>query len=288
MRLIRFLFISHLLALCFGLAGLLVALPNPQLWADSRNAAWIFGVSMQYAGPLHILLGAATMLVFGLRLVGARKTLIFFLAATTLSLGFELLGTGTGWPFGAYAYTSGLGWKIGGRVPYTIPLSWFYMGFAAYLLAQHIVGARRPWRTIALGVWLLTVWDLVLDPAMAHPQLPMQFWVWHETGPYFGMPIKNFVGWSVTGLVFMALSRWLWRTDLDPTSYPVSIPLGMYAVNMGFASLLSVSVGLWQPLLLAAVCGLLPALLAWWRQPRPAVYTSVGDSQSAPARLGER
>ena len=117
MRLVHFLFIIHLLALCFGLAGMLVALPNPQLWAESRDAAWIFGVSMQYAGSLHILLGAATLLVFGLRLVGARKTLIFFIAATTLSLGFELLGTGTGWPFGAYSYTSGLGWKIGGRVP---------------------------------------------------------------------------------------------------------------------------------------------------------------------------
>jgi putative membrane protein len=286
MRSIRFLFISHLLALCFGLVGLLVALPNPQLWADSRNAAWIFGVSMQYAGSLHILLGAATMLVFGLRLVGVRKTLIFFLAATSLSLGFELLGTGTGWPFGAYAYTGGLGWKIGERVPYTIPLSWFYMGFAAYLLAQHIAGPRRPWHMVALGVWFLTIWDLVLDPAMAHPRLPTQFWVWHETGPYFGMPIKNFVGWSVTGLAFMALSRWLWRADLDPTSYPVAIPLGMYAANMAFATALSMSVGLWQPPLLAGVCGLLPVLLAWWRQQHGAVYTPAGESQ--PARLGER
>jgi carotene biosynthesis associated membrane protein len=282
MRTVRFLFIGHLLALCFGLAGLRIALPNPQLWSGSPGAAWVFAGGMQYAGSLHILLGAATLFVFGLRLIGVRKTLIFFIAAVTISLSSELLGTGTGWPFGAYSYTGGLGWKIAGRVPFTIPLSWFYMGFAAYLLAQHIAGERRPWRTIALAVWLLTIWDLALDPAMAHPRLPVQFWVWHETGPYFGMPIKNFAGWSATALAFMAFSRWLWHADLDPTSYTAAIPLGVYAANMGFATVLSVSVGLWQPPLLAIVCGLLPALLVW-RQPRPLVYTPAGDSRSAPA-----
>ena len=57
------------------------------------------------------------------------------------------------------------------------------------------------------------VWDLVLDPAMAHETLPVTFWVWNQTGPYFGMPVQNFVGWAGTALLFMGLSRWLWRID---------------------------------------------------------------------------
>ncbi len=84
---------------------------------------------------------------------------------------------------------------------------------------------------------------------MAHESLRVQFWVWDQTGPYFGMPIKNFIGWSVTGLLFMAISRALWRRDIDPASLPMRVPLAVYAANVAFAMVLSAGVGLWVPIL---------------------------------------
>jgi putative membrane protein len=89
------------------------------------------------------------------------------------------------------------------------------------------------------------------------------------------MPVQNFVGWTATGALFMAVSRAVWRTDPDPARIPASFPLAMYAINMGFAVALSASVGLWIPVALALLLGLLPALLAlappgWWtRHTRP-------------------
>jgi putative membrane protein len=264
--LLQLLLLGHVAALLFGLGGLLIALPNPELWADSAFAVRVYNFGMTYAGSLHIILGAAAMLVFGLCYVGVGRTLTFFVLATTLSLSFELIGTGTGWPFGNYAYTSFLGYKVLDRVPFTIPLSWFYVGFACYLLASLAasrLGLRRAGVLAVLGgVWLLTVWDLVLDPAMAHESMPVKFWVWYETGPYFGMPVKNFVGWSVTGFAFMALSRLLWRGDPDPARIPVAFPLILYVANTIFAMALSLSVGLWQPVLFAALLGVLPAATA--------------------------
>ena len=53
-------------------------------------------------------------------------------------------------------------------------------------------------------------WDLALDPAMAHPTMPVILTL-HESGAYFGMPLRNFAGWVGTGLAFMALSRLSWR-----------------------------------------------------------------------------
>ena len=153
---------------------------------------------------------------------------------------------------------------MGGRVPFTIPLSWFYLGLSAYLLGS--LGARarglRPvaWWGVALGGWFLTVWDLVLDPALAHESLPVRFWGWHETGPYFGMPLHNVAGWTATGLLFMAVSRLLWRSDPPLDRVPVWLPLGMYAATIGFASALSASVGLVAPIGLAILLGLVPAL----------------------------
>ena len=57
-------------------------------------------------------------------------------AAIGISLASELLGTSTGFPFGHYTYLNGLGYKVAGLVPFTIPLSWFYLGLSSLLLAR--------------------------------------------------------------------------------------------------------------------------------------------------------
>jgi uncharacterized membrane protein len=270
MTTIRSLFAGHLIALAFGLGGLLIALPHPELWAGSRFAGTVFNFGMTYAGPLHISLAAATMLAFGLVFLGLRRTLIFFITTVSLSLTAELIGTGTGWPFGNYAYNEGLGFKILGRVPFTIPLSWFSIGFSAFLLGSVLAATRvkrhQTFWSIALGAYLLTVWDLVLDPAMASAKMPIRFWTWFERGPYFDMPVQNFVGWTLTGILFMTVSRLLWRRNVRMDEFPAWIPLGIYLANMGFAMALSMSVGLWEPTLAAIVFGCVPAVVAWWSQ----------------------
>ncbi|HET8846291.1 MAG TPA: carotenoid biosynthesis protein [Ktedonobacteraceae bacterium] len=274
MRIVKILFFCHLLALTFGLAGLLIALPHPELWANNPVGVAIFNVGIQYTGSLHILFGAATILTFGLLFVGKRKTLIFFCASTLISLSMELLGTSSGFPFGPYAYTSLLGYKILAHVPYSIPLSWFYMGFTSYLLASLIVrrmGWSRPtlW-SLLLGAYFLTAWDLSLDPSMASSHLPVQFWIWSEAGPYFGMPVRNLIGWSLTGLIFMSVSRLFWHTNVDTTKVVSWLPFGVYMANTCFAIVLALNAGLWQPLVIAIVFGLLPATLVFLpRSPKP-------------------
>ncbi len=267
MRTVKILFFGHLAALAFGLGGLLIALPHPELWDANPNAIYVFNFGIAYAGSLHILFGAATMLLFGILCIGPRKTLIFFAAATTISLSMELIGTSTGFPFGAYSYTTFLGFKIAGHVPYSIPLSWFYMGFTSLILANMIINRveqrhQTTWSLI-LGAYFLTVWDLALDPAMASQNLPIHFWIWHSTGPYFGMPIQNLVGWSVTGLIFMSVSRLFWRSSLDTRRISAWLPFGMYAANIGFAIALNINAGLWIPPVMAVVLGLVPAALVF-------------------------
>ena len=267
MKLARILLLGHLAALAFGLAGLLIALPNPQWWAGDPRALQVFDFGMAYGGATHILFGAAAMFAYAWVTIGKRRTLIFLAVSFLLSLTSELIGTGTGWPFGNYAYTDFLGYKVLGRVPFTIPLSWFYLGLAAYMLGTLLasrIGGRLTFWALFFGVWLLTAWDLVLDPAMADPSLRVQFWTWHESGPYFGMPIQNLVGWSVTGLLYMGLSRLLWRQDMSLAELgpPSWFPFAVYAANLFFAMVLSLGAGLWPPVALALVAGMLPAWLA--------------------------
>jgi uncharacterized membrane protein len=112
---------------------------------------------------------------------------------------------------------------------------------------------------IALGAWFLTVWDLVLDPAMAHESLTIKFWIWEQSGAYYGMPIRNFVGWTVTGVIYMGVARLLWRTEPVVAPSATLLPLIVYVANMIFAMVISISVGLWFPVVLALVLGVLPA-----------------------------
>jgi putative membrane protein len=271
MSLAWILLLAHLGALVFGLVGLLIMLPNPDLWASDPRAVQVFDWSMEHAGPTHIVFGALAMAVFGIVALGWRRTGIFAAVSISLSLSFELFGTGTGWLFGNYAYTDFLGTKVMGRVPWTIPLSWFYMGLASFLiggwLARRLALRNQGIWSVLLGAWMLTAWDLVLDPAMAHESLRVQFWIWYERGPYFGMPIKNFAGWALTGLLFMAVSRWLWRGDVVLTPDKFRFPAIVFVANVIFAMVISGAVGLWQPILIAIVVAGAPFLVArvQWR-----------------------
>lgn len=266
------LLVAHVAALTFGLIGIVIMLPNPQLWASDPNAVRVFDFSIRYAGSIQILLGAAAIASYGWYALGWRFTACFFAVTYALSLTSELIGTATGWPFGEYAYTEFLGYKILGRVPFTIPFSWFAMGLASYLLGNELARSLNVRRhsvwSVLLGAWLLTAWDLVLDPAMAYEDLHIQFWRWGQAGSYFGMPLLNLLGWSLTGLAFMSVSRALWRRDPVLSNATLTVPLAIYAANMAFAMVVSASVGLWVPIVLAAGVGLLPAALAVARQRR--------------------
>ena len=195
----NYLLIGHVLAMAFGLAGIALVLPNPGFQAKLAEFEWgstIFGWSMAGGGVVYMVLATAAVAVYAYRTLGVWHWLSFMVPAIALSLGSELLGTSTGFPFGEYRYLSGLGYKIAGLVPFTIPLSWFYVGFSAYIIA--LAGFKKldlsNWLcqvgAIVCGSLCLTSWDFALDPAMS--QAPVPFWVWDRPGAFFGMPYQKF------------------------------------------------------------------------------------------------
>jgi putative membrane protein len=232
-------------------------IPNPEIWNGSPLLVAMFPLSLQWGGNLQIIAGAATLLAFGVYALGVRATLIFFVVSALVSLSLELTGTFFGWPFGAYEYTGLFGYKILDKVPPAIPLSWFYMGLASFLLAKVIVkrwsGQEHLSLSVFIGSLLLTAWDVVLDPAMSHPSLSLQYWYWEQTGPYMGMPLVNFLGWIVTGALFMSLASLLDKRVAFAEVDDIKLPFVLYASNMVFAIGICVGTGLWLPAVLGAV-----------------------------------
>ncbi|HIK39728.1 gamma-carotene 1'-hydroxylase CruF [Thermoleptolyngbya sp. M55_K2018_002] len=264
--------IGHLVAMAFGLAGLLLVMPHPEFLTHVPAGQTLFRWSMAGGGVVYILLGAIAVSIYAYRTLGLRAWLTFLVCSVGLSLTSELLGTSTGFPFGHYSYLSGLGYKINGLVPFTIPLSWYYLGLSSYLLARAGLETDKPtsgFLTVArgaaavfLGALLLTSWDFVLDPAMSQTAMP--FWYWHQPGAFFGMPYQNFVGWLGTGAVFMTVAVLLWgRTVAKPQATQLNFPLTVYLGNFAFAMVMSLAFGFWIPVLLGILLGVIPAMLCW-------------------------
>ena len=265
----QWLLITHLLSMVFGLAGLLLVLPNPEFVAKLPEfVKTMFAWSMAGGGVVYMLLGTAAVAIYAYRTLGLWHWLGFMIPAVGLSLGSELLGTRTGFPFGYYRYLSGLGYKIAGLVPFTIPLSWFYLGFSTYLIARAGLNSRQLPQglkvigAILLGSLFLTSWDFVLDPAMSQTALP--FWIWEQPGAFWGMPYQNFAGWLGTGALFMGVATWIWRAKpLTLASYQLRLPLVIYLSNFAFATILSLAAGIYLPILLGIILGVLPILLCY-------------------------
>jgi len=145
--------------------------------------------------------------------LGVRLTLAFFAITTVTSWIFEEIGVATGLVYGPYHYTAIPGPWLG-SVPLLIPLAWFMLVYPTYVVAN-LVGRGWPVgtpggrgdlvRLALLGALVMTAWDLVVDPILSGPTVGA--WVWERGGPYYGVPLQNFLGWIVTTFIVYLLYR---------------------------------------------------------------------------------
>ena len=181
--------------------------------------------------------------------LGPRLTVAFFAITALTSWIFEEVGVASGLIYGSYHYTATLGPWLG-SVPVLIPLAWFMMIYPSYVLANLIVdgrvvgtpGSRAHLLGLAfLGALVMTAWDVLADPILSGPTY--RAWVWERGGPYFGVPVQNYVGWVLTTFVVFALYRSLERRWQPQPGGPLSagakgMPIAAY-LSMLLANLWS-------------------------------------------------
>ena len=157
-------------------------------------------------------------LLHGGIVLGGRRVGLFFGSTVIISYLVEETGVRTGLVFGRYHYSDALGVKLG-DVPILIPLGWFMMVYPSWVLAQAVLRGRDLRSPIGmaavalLSALAMTGWDMVMDP----PMIRGGAWVWENGGPYFGVPLQNFVGWVlntfVIYLVFDIVDRALLKRE---------------------------------------------------------------------------
>jgi uncharacterized membrane protein len=175
--------------------------------------SYLYSIIGTHVAIFDLLGSLWTFTAFGLVLIhsslslGNKKTGIFFITAFAFALGSELIGVKYGWIFGHYYYNPINSPFIFGLVPIINVISWLPIIYISYTFANLILegfGSQKPYIKQSKMLYVILIillssigglvavnLDMLLDPVV----VSTQGWFWIGGGPFFGVPISNFVGW---------------------------------------------------------------------------------------------
>ena len=147
---------------------------------------------------LDVLAAMAFALVDGARHFRLRGILVFAGLCIVVGNITENLSIATGFPFGHYYFASLMGPKLF-QVPVLLGLAYIGMAYVSWMLGSTIVG-RNPASASGASIvavplvssFIMVAWDLAQDPVWA---TALHGWVWRDGGPWFGVPVSNYLGW---------------------------------------------------------------------------------------------
>jgi putative membrane protein len=164
------------------------------------------------------------------RLLGWQRTIWFMGITYTVAFLCEFSSTRTGIPFGWYYYTgSTVGQELYiADVPFMDSLSFPFLLYASYCMALAFIlpatgadrtdsgarmirmgfplATRTSWPVMLLTILFFTFVDIIIDPVALQGERWFlgRIYYYPEPGTHFGVPIANYIGWAVVGL----LSLW--------------------------------------------------------------------------------
>lgn len=186
----------------------------------------------------YVFLFLAIFLASASRLLEWRRTGLFFGLTWLTAFACEFSSTRTGIPFGWYFYTgSTRGQELYlSNVPFMDSLSFTFLLYASYCLALAFLlpvpwavppgsllrrearpgwqvsfdgGTWLSWPVIGLSALFFALLDVVIDPVALRGDRWFlgQIYGYPEPGLYFGVPLANFAGWGVVGLLALGAYR---------------------------------------------------------------------------------
>jgi uncharacterized membrane protein len=175
----------------------------------------------------------ACYLILGTIDLGWRRTLLFGGWVWLVAWVSEFSSTRIGVPFGFYTYTG----ETRGQelfiadVPFMDALSFTFLAYAAFCLARGCLGrAASPLGITVLGGVFMMLLDVVIDPVAVRGNQWFlgRIFYYPNGGVYFGVPLSNFAGWLVVGMVglggyTLAVHIYGWSRR-GPRAVPGSLP----------------------------------------------------------------
>lgn len=176
----------------------------------------------------YVFIFLAAFLFAAIRLMGWPRTWRFWLISWATAFVCEFSSTRTGIPFGWYHYN---GSTVGQElyffnIPFMDSISFSFLLYASYcvtlcfLLPRDESGsasrllplrmdaaARTGWPALVLSALLFAVIDMVIDPVALRGDRWFlgKIYYYPDPGVHFGVPLANYVGWAVVGLISLSI-----------------------------------------------------------------------------------
>lgn len=150
----------------------------------------IIGHSIEAVYPLMIALTPFTLLFTGSLALYAsgvlreKSFIIWFLVTYIFTFFSEYAGVQTGLIFGAYEYSSVLGFSLG-EVPLIIGFNWVLVVAGSIYLASIV--SKSDAARIPLAGALAVLFDFFLEPVA----IGLDYWTWAS----FAVPLQNYIAW---------------------------------------------------------------------------------------------
>lgn len=174
----------------------------------------------------YVFLFLAAFLFAAVQLIGWPRTWRFWLISWATAFLCEFSSTRTGIPFGWYHYTgSTVGQELYfSNIPFMDSISFSFLLYAAYCITLCFLlprdgaptpllplrldlAARTGWPVLILTALFYALIDMVIDPVALRGDRWFlgKIYYYPDPGIHFGVPVANYVGWAVVGLISLLI-----------------------------------------------------------------------------------
>lgn len=162
-------------------------------WLGSLDSAWV-------------MLAAVNTYLFVAKTEGLDTARRWTAALLFSGAALAWLGAGTGFPFGALAFTDNLGARIGHVLPWGVPLLWMVIVLNSRYVAELIRPRAGHWALAFLTAAVAALIAAVFEALAARVRF---YWLWDPLrfDPNAGAPARSYLTWFAASCIFAAFFR---------------------------------------------------------------------------------
>ncbi|MFJ7678869.1 carotenoid biosynthesis protein [Peribacillus sp. NPDC097206] len=218
---------------------------------------------LEWANAMFLVLAGLLGVIFFIKKFNWQYGLLISSVIFSSSFLIEYLGSAYSILFGQYGYTEKFAPNLFG-VPIAIGFAWLMVMGTSHVLAKKIVPHGGLLYAI-VGGCIAVVIDLIIDPVSYKVK---QYWLWEETGVYYGIPFSNFVGWFLVAFVLHLFLLFIlkWKKDTNQNIRWEKRMVLLFALMIGMFILLGLLGKLWLASSLTALLASFILLLALRRR----------------------
>ena len=146
--------------------------------------------------------------------LGWKKGLSSIIILSIFAFSIETFAIISGFPYSPFHYTDMIGMKIFSYTPFTVPFAYVPLFLGCIYLAS--VRFKDNLKLIIASAILVLVADLILDPAA----VSLNFWVYEYSSIFYGVPLQNFLGWILTGIMATIICLMMFRKEIRGNKPP--------------------------------------------------------------------